>query len=49
LEASVVPSETTLMNAEFVEELLRRIRRWVFPPFTGDPIEINSPFVFNPL
>lgn len=49
LEVSVVREETTLVNAEFVEELLRRIRRWVFPPFSGDPIEIKSPFVFNPL
>lgn len=45
---SVLPSETTLDDNDFTEELLRRIKRWIFPPSTGGPVEMKSPFVFRP-
>lgn len=46
--ASVLASETTLDDPDFTEELLRRIKRWIFPPSTGGPVEMKSPFVFRP-
>ena len=46
--ATVLRSETTLDDAGFQAELLRRIRRWIFPPSTGGPVEMKSPFVFKP-
>lgn len=46
--ATVLRSETTLDDADFERELLRRIKRWVFPPSTGGPVEMKSPFVFKP-
>jgi TonB family protein len=45
---SVLRSETTLDDPDFTEELLRRIKRWIFPPSTGGPVEMKSPFVFRP-
>ena len=47
--ASVVRSETTLEDTDFQSELVRRIRRWIFPPSTGGPVEMKSPFVFKPV
>jgi TonB family protein len=46
--AGVLRSETTLEDADFQNELLRRIKRWIFPPSTGGPVEMKSPFVFRP-
>lgn len=46
--AVVLRSETTLNDPDFQAELLRRIKRWVFPPSTGGPVEMKSPFVFKP-
>jgi TonB family protein len=46
--ASVLASETSLDDPDFTEELLRRIKRWIFPPSTGGPVEMKSPFVFRP-
>jgi len=46
--ASVLGSETTLDDPDFTEELLRRIKRWIFPPSNGGPVEMKSPFVFRP-
>lgn len=46
--ATVLKSETTLHDPDFQAELLRRIKRWVFPPSTGGPVEMKSPFVFKP-
>src|SRR5690606_29338644 len=40
--------ESTLDDPEFTAELIRRIRRWVFPPSSGGPVEMKSPFVFKP-
>ena len=47
--ARVAPEETTLRDAEFQEEILRRMRRWIFPAFRGGAVELKSPFVFKPL
>jgi TonB family protein len=46
--ASVLRSETSLDDPDFTEELLRRIKRWIFPPSSGGPVEMKSPFVFRP-
>lgn len=46
--ATVLKSETTLDDPDFQSDLLRRIRRWIFPPSTGGPVEMKSPFVFKP-
>lgn len=46
--ATVLRSESTLHDPDFQAELLRRIKRWVFPPSTGGPVEMKSPFVFKP-
>ena len=46
--ATVLKSETTLDDPDFQSDLLRRVRRWVFPPSTGGPVEMKSPFVFKP-
>ncbi len=46
--ASVLGSETTLDDPDFTEDLLRRIKRWIFPPSSGGPVEMKSPFVFRP-
>ena len=45
---SVLKSESTLDDPDFTAELLRRIKRWIFPPSTGGPVEMKSPFVFRP-
>ena len=45
---SVLRSETTLDDPDFTAELLRRIKRWIFPPSGGGPVEMKSPFVFKP-
>ncbi|HKP96793.1 MAG TPA: AgmX/PglI C-terminal domain-containing protein [Fibrobacteria bacterium] len=47
-DASILRSETTLDDPEFTAELLRRIKRWIFPPSGGGPVEMKSPFVFRP-
>ncbi len=46
--ATTMRSETTLDDPDFTAELLRRIKRWIFPPSTGGPVEMKSPFVFKP-
>jgi TonB family protein len=46
--ASILRSETSLDDPDFTEELLRRIKRWIFPPSSGGPVEMKSPFVFRP-
>jgi protein TonB len=46
--ASIIRSETTLDDPDFTAELLRRIKRWIFPPSSGGPVEMKSPFVFRP-
>ncbi|MEO6095071.1 MAG: AgmX/PglI C-terminal domain-containing protein [Fibrobacteria bacterium] len=46
--ASIMRSETTLDDPDFTAELLRRIKRWIFPPSNGGPVEMKSPFVFRP-
>jgi TonB family protein len=45
---SILRSETTLDDPDFTAELLRRIKRWIFPPSGGGPVEMKSPFVFKP-
>jgi TonB family protein len=47
-DVSILKSETTLDDPEFTAELLRRIKRWIFPPSGGGPVEMKSPFVFKP-
>jgi TonB family protein len=46
--ATVLESETTLDDPDFLAGLLRRIRKWRLPPSTGGPVEMKSPFVFKP-
>jgi TonB family protein len=46
--ASILRSETTLDDPDFTAELLRRIKRWIFPPSSGGPVEMKSPFLFRP-
>ncbi len=46
--ASILRSESTLDDPDLTEELLRRIKRWIFPPSSGGPVEMKSPFVFRP-
>ncbi len=45
---SILRSETTLDDPDFTAELLRRIKRWIFPPSSGGPVEMKSPFIFKP-
>ncbi len=45
---SILKSETTLDDPDFTADLLRRIKRWIFPPSGGGPVEMKSPFVFKP-
>jgi periplasmic protein TonB len=45
---SILRSETTLDDPDFTADLLRRIKRWIFPPSNGGPVEMKSPFVFRP-
>lgn len=45
---SILRAESTLDDPDFTSELLRRIKRWVFPPSSGGPVEMKSPFVFKP-
>jgi TonB family protein len=45
---SIMRSESTLDDPDFTSELLRRIKRWVFPPSSGGPVEMKSPFLFKP-
>lgn len=45
---SISRAESTLDDPDFTAELLRRIKRWVFPPSSGGPVEMKSPFVFKP-
>jgi TonB family protein len=47
-DVSVMRSESTLDDPDFIAELLRRIKRWIFPPSSGGPVEMKSPFVFRP-
>jgi protein TonB len=46
--ASILRSETTLDDPDFTAELLRRIKRWIFPPSSNGPVEMKSPFLFRP-
>ncbi len=46
--ASIIPEETTLHDSPLHSDLIRRIRQWVFPPATGGPVEMKSPFIFKP-
>ena len=45
---SIMRSESTLDDPDFTAELLRRIKRWIFPPSSGGPVEMKSPFIFKP-
>ncbi len=45
----IVTEETTLLDSEFQEDILRRVKKWIFPPFPGEPVELKSPFIFKPL
>lgn len=45
---SILRSETTLDDQEFIDGLLRRIKRWIFPPSGGGAVQMKSPFVFKP-
>ena len=46
--ATTLRNETTLDDPDFITELLRRVKRWIFPPSTGGPVQMKSPFVFRP-
>ena len=46
--ATAVKSETTLDDSDFIGELLRKIKKWIFPPSTGGPVQMKSPFIFRP-
>jgi hypothetical protein len=46
--STVLRNETTLDDPDFIDSLLRRIKRWIFPPSTGGPVQMKSPFVFRP-
>jgi hypothetical protein len=46
--ATSLRNETTLDDSEFIDQLLRRVKRWVFPPSSGGPVQMKSPFVFRP-
>ncbi len=45
----ILNSETTLNDTGFQNDLIRRIKSWVFPPATGGPLEMKSPFIFKPV
>ncbi len=49
ISARIVPEETSLADPQFQNEIIRSVLRWVFPPFTGAPVELKSPFVFKPV
>jgi hypothetical protein len=40
--------ETTLDDADLLHEIVRTVRRWVFPAFTGGAVELKTPFVLKP-
>ena len=46
--ATTLKNETTLDDSDFIADLLRRVRRWIFPPSSGGPVEMKSPFIFKP-
>ncbi len=46
--ATPLGNASTLDDPEFVSDLLRRIKRWVFPPSSGGPVQMKSPFIFRP-
>ncbi len=46
--ATTLKSETTVDDPDFIGELVRRIKRWIFPPSSGGPVQMKSPFVFKP-
>ncbi len=46
--ATMLRNETSLDDSDFIADLLRRIKRWIFPPSTGGPVQMKSPFVFRP-
>lgn len=46
--ATSLRNETTVDDPDFISELLRRVKRWIFPPSTGGPVQMKSPFVFRP-
>lgn len=46
--ATTLRNETTIDDLDFVSDLLRKIKRWIFPPSTGGPVQMKSPFVFRP-
>jgi len=46
--ATTLRNETTIDDMDFVSDLLRKIKRWIFTPSTGGPVQMKSPFVFRP-
>ncbi len=45
---SAIPGETSLDDTDLIAEILRVVKRWVFPAFTGGAIELKTPFVLKP-
>jgi hypothetical protein len=47
-DVSVVGDETTLDDPDLVQNIVRTVRRWVFPAFTGGAVELKTPFILKP-
>jgi hypothetical protein len=47
-QVEVVNSETTLDDPDLIQNILRTVRRWIFPAFTGGAVELKTPFILKP-
>jgi hypothetical protein len=47
-QVTVLASETNLNDPDLTQQILRVVKRWVFPAFTGGAIELKTPFVLKP-
>lgn len=47
-QVSVIPGETSLDDPDLTSDILRVVKRWVFPAFTGGAVELKTPFVLKP-
>lgn len=46
-QVSVLQGETTLDDADLLQDIVRTVKRWVFPAFTGGAVELKTPFVLK--
>jgi hypothetical protein len=47
-QVTILQGETTIDDPELLQDIMRTVKRWIFPAFTGGAVELKTPFVLKP-